>query len=579
MFNPIKRNLLMTCAIAAVCIAGVAIQANAADLDANALLQADQNPNDWVMYHQSYKACKYSPLDQINARNVKDLKLVGMHTPVAGKRGVQSTPLAINGVIYYTTSGSQIWAVDGATGKFQWTYKPKLDQERVDGTIYNPYNRGLAAGYGNLYVGTADGRLIAVDMKTGKEVWVTTPIEGNKGFTGAPLVVKDKVLIGATGGEYSGCCGPIIAVDAKTGKPAWHFDTIGGDERSRASWKNDSWKTGGGGGWMPGNYDAKTNTVFWGTSNPSPDYDWGGEKWQTDGARPGDNLYTSSVVALDADTGKLKSYFQENPHDLWDFDSASGELVMITRGGKDYVVHPNKGGYVFVYDREISGDKLKIENVWHLGKTSNFVKSVDPKTGALIGRRDLAVGMNKAVCPAIDGAISFNAGSYSPETGLYYKVAQEWCADIDVQKLPRPKDYAGELYLGASFTNVPPPGHASAFGHVSGRDPITGKATWEVEYKYPPLGSLLSTKGGLLFVPGADGMLDALDAKTGKKLWSHNNSLGHTGGTISYSVNGNKYIAVVTSWGSHTTGNYGVLFGEPFKSMAGDNGQLLIFGL
>ena len=579
MFNSIKRNLLVSCAIAAVCTGGVATRANAADLDAGALLQADQNPNDWVMYHQSYKAWRYSSLDQINASNVKNLKIVGMHTPVASKRGVQSTPLAIDGVIYYTTAGSQIWAVDGATGKFLWTNKPKLDQERVDGTIYNPYNRGVAAGYGNIYVGTADGRLIAVDMKAGKEVWATTPIEGNKGFTGAPMVVKDKVMIGSTGGEYSGCCGPIIAVDAKTGKSAWQFDTVGGDERSKASWKKDSWKTGGGGGWMPGNFDAKTNTIFWGTANPAPDYDWGGDKWQTEGARPGENLYSSSVVALDADTGKLKSYFQENPHDAWDFDSASGELVMITRAGKDYLVHPNKGGYVFVYNRAINGDKLKIENVWHLGKTSNFVKGVDPKTGDLIGRRNLVVGMNKMVCPAIDGAISFNSGSYSPETGLYYKTAQEWCADIDVQQAPPPKEYAGQLYLGASFTAIPPPGRSAAFGHVSGRDPITGKVTWEVEYKYPPLGSLLSTKGNLLFVPGADGMLDALDAKTGDKLWSHNNGVGHNGGIISYSVKGKQYIAVVTGFGSHTSGNFGPMFGEPFKSMSGDSGQLLIFGL
>ena len=330
---------------------------------------------------------------------------------------------------------------------------------------------------------------------------------------------------------------------------------------------------------MPGGFDAKTNTVFWGTANPSPDYDSGGDKWQTDGSRPGENLYTSGVIALDADTGKLKSYFQENPHDAWDFDGANGEFVMLTRDNKDYVVHPNKGGYIYVYNRDITSDKLKIENVWHLGKTSNFVKGVDPVTGALIGRRDLVVGMNKSVCPAIDGAISWNAGSYSPDTGLYYKVAQEWCADIDLQKLPKPKDDSGQLALGASFTSIPAPGYAAAFGHVSGRDPITGKMTWEVEYKYPPLASLLSTKGGLVFVPGADGMLDALDAKTGKKLWSHNDGLGHSGGVISYTVKGKQYIAVVTGWGSHTAGNFSAFFGEPFTSMATDNGQLLIFGL
>jgi alcohol dehydrogenase (cytochrome c) len=504
-----------------------------------------------------------------------------MHTPGASKRGVQSFPIVVDGVLYYTTGDSQVWALDGATGTFLWKFQPKIDEERAEGTLYNPYNRGVAAGSGNLYIGTVDGRLIALDMKTGKPVWDTQLLmvdKGNKGFTGAPVVVKDKVVIGANGGEYSGCCGPIFAVEPKTGKVAWQFDTVGGDERSRASWGNDSWKTGGGGGWMPGGYDAKTDTLYWGTANPAPDYDWGGDKWKTDGARPGDNLYTSGVVALDPNTGKLKSYFQENPHDAWDFDGSVGEFVMLERDGKDYVVHPNKGGYVYVYNRDVSQVPLKIENVWHLGKTSNFVKDVDPKTGELIGRHELNVGMNKAVCPAIDGAISWNAGSYDPDTGLYYKVAQEWCADIDVVKIDKPKDYSGQLYLGASFTSVAPPGRDKAFGHVSGRDPITGKVTWEVEYRYPPLASLLSTKGGLLFVPTADGFLEALDAKTGKKLWSHNDGIGHHGGVISYMAKGKQYIAVVTGWGSHVSGNYKPLFGEPFTSMPTDNGQLVVFG-
>ncbi|MBV9251300.1 MAG: PQQ-binding-like beta-propeller repeat protein [Acetobacteraceae bacterium] len=575
------RTLLLY-GIALACLTGTGLhRAVATELDGKALMYADNNANDWPMYHQSYRSWHYSTLAQINANNVKDLRVAWIHTPGANRRGVQSFPIVVDGTLYYTT-GSQVWALDGATGEFLWKFEPKIDEERAEATVYNPYNRGVAAGYGKLFLGTVDGRLIAIDMKTGKQVWSTALVTeemGKQGFTGAPIVVKDKVIIGSNGGEYSGCCGPIFAVDAQSGKQLWRFDTIGGDERSRASWKNDTWKTGGGGGWMPGAYDPKTNTLFWGTANPAPDYDWGGADWKNTGARPGENLYTSGMVAIDADTGTLKSYFQENPHDAWDFDGAVGEFVLISRDSKDYAVHPNKGGYVYVYDRDPSNVPLKIANVWHLGKTSNFVKDVDPQTGQLVGRRDLLVGMNKAVCPAIDGAISWNAGSYNPDTGLYYKVGQEWCADIELTKIDRPGAYSSQLYLGATQTPIAPPGRDKAFGHVSGRDPISGKVAWEVEYKYPPLASLLSTKGGVVFVPGADGMFDALDAKTGNKLWSHNNGIGHTGGVITYLVNGRQYVAVVTGWGSHVSNNYKTLYGEPFLSMPGDNGQLLVFAL
>jgi alcohol dehydrogenase (cytochrome c) len=385
------------------------------------------------------------------------------------------------------------------------------------------------------------------------------------------VVVKDKVIIGSNGGELAGCCGPIFAVDARSGKKLWQFDTIGGDERSRASWGNDSWKIGGGGGWMPGTYDAATNTLWWGTANPGPEYDID--------ERPGDNLYTSGVVALDADTGQLKSYFSENPHDSWDFDGAVGEFVLLDREGKHVVVHPNKGGYVYVYNRDPGTVPLKIENVWHLGKTSNFVDGVDPETGKLVGRHDVHIGVNKNVCPAIDGAISWNTGSYSPDTGLYYKVGQEFCQDMEAVKVPKPKEGSGQLWISATWAVHAPPGHDKAFGHVSGRDPITGKIAWEVPYKYFPLASLLSTKGGLVFVPGADGWLDALDASSGKKLWSHNDGIGHHGGIISYAVNGKQYIAVVTGWGSYVSGNFKPLYGEPFESMPDEGGNLLVFGL
>ena len=199
-----------------------------------------------------------------------------------------------------------------------------------------------------VYVGTVDGRLIALDMQTGKVAWDTKLIDSKKltvGFTGAPLFVKDKVIIGAQGGEWP-WRGPIFAVDAKTGEKKWEFFTVAGTEDAKASWGGDSWRTGGGGGWMPGTYDAKTNTIWWGTGNPAPLYDWSGADWKTKGPRPGDNLYTTSVIGLDPESGKLKFYHQELPHDAWDFDSSVGEFLLLERDGRDLVVHPNKGRFV-----------------------------------------------------------------------------------------------------------------------------------------------------------------------------------------------------------------------------------------
>jgi alcohol dehydrogenase (cytochrome c) len=544
-------------------------------VDPARIASAEQNPDDWLTYHGGYRSYHYSALDEINTGNIKNLRVAWTHFPGRTTRGLQSTPLVADGVLYYSGSYSRVFALDGATGKMIWSYFPELDEELIAMQTHSPYNRGVALGHGKVFVATVDGRLIALDMKTGKPVWDTKLVDSQKltvGFTGAPLVVKDKVMIGSQGGEWTSR-GPIFGVDANTGQKKWEFFTVAGTEDALKTWGGDSWRTGGGGGWMPGTYDPETNTLWWGTANPSPLYDWSGADWQKSGPRPGTNLYTSSVIALDPDTGKLKFYHQELPHDAWDFDSAVGEFLMLDRDGRKVVVHPNKGGFIFVYNRADG----KVQNVWRIANNINFVKDIDPKTGDLIGRRDLSLGaVNPPLCPAIAGAISWNAGAYNPKTGLWYKVVQEWCQEMEVVKTTPIVEPMAQLNLGANFKFVNPP-DGKARGHLDARDPLTGTKKWEIVYDEPPLASVLATGGNLLFVPDARGVLHAYNAETGQELWSHNNGVGHNGGIISYRAGGKQYIAVPAGIGGMVADEYPALFGEPYKSMPKDAGALIVF--
>lgn len=553
--------------------------AQSADVTLERIRNSDKHPGDWPTYHRDYKGWNYSPLDQITSKNIDKLRVAWTHVMPRSVRGLQSMPLAVDGTLYYSGSYNQVFALDGATGDVIWYYRQKLDEDLVAKQTHSPYNRGVALGLGNVYMGTLDGKLVALDRKSGKLVWETKLIDSEHltvGFTGAPLFVKDKVIIGAQGGEWP-YRGPIFAVDAKSGQEIWKFYTVGGNDGTqsdaRNTWGNDSWKTGGGGGWMPGNYDSETNLVWWATGNPAPLYDWSGPDFMTNGARPGSNLYTTSVIGLDLDTGELKAYHQELPHDAWDFDSAVGEFLMIERGGKKYIVHPNKSGFVFVYDR-----RAKVQNVWRLVKNINFVQDIKPD-GTLVGRRDLTEGAHKNLCPFIAGGISWNSGSYNPKTGLYYKIGNEWCMDLTVQKTTPILEPMAQLNIGASFNLVNPP-DGKAYGHVAAHDPLTGAKKWEVRFPEPPLASVLSTAGNLLFVPDARGYLRAFDAITGKELWKHNDGQGHNGGIISYKgKDGKQYVAVATGWGGLAGDDYATFFGKPFDTFPKDSGVLVVFSL
>jgi alcohol dehydrogenase (cytochrome c) len=564
-------------------LAGTALAVGTALLTGSALAQpidtariAAGNPNDWLTYHQSYNDWDFSGLDQINTNNVQNLEVAWIHVPGRSTRGLQSMPLAADGVLYYTGSYSRVFALDGATGRVIWSYTPELDEALIARQTHSPYNRGAALGQDKVFVGTVDGRLIALDMKTGKPVWDTKLENSEKltvGFTGAPIYANGTVVIGSQGGEWPGR-GPIFAVDAQTGKVKWTFQTVAGTDDAMKTWGNDTWRTGGGGGWMPGTYDPSTNTVYWGTANPAPLYDWAGSDWMNTGARPGINLYTTSVIGLDLDTGNLKFYHQELPHDTWDFDSAIGEFVLLQRNGQRYIVHPNKSGFVFVYDPQ-----LKVQNVYPLVNNYNFVKGIDPKTGELIGRRDFTAGKQSGpLCPAIDGGVSWNSGSFSPQTGLYYKVANEWCIDLTVVKTQPVTEPVVQLNIGANFKLVPPPS-GQIYGHVDARDPVTGNKVWEIRFPEPPMASLLTTAGNLLFVPDSRGILHAYNASTGAELWNHSDGLGHQGGIMSYSAGGKQYIAVVAGFGGMVSDDFAPTFGEPYKSMPRDDGILVVYAL
>ncbi len=553
----------------------------AADVGGDRVLNADKElaKGNWVTYHGSYKGWHYSPLEQISTKTVGKLTEAWSHSASRARRGIESMPLAIDGMLFYTGPYNQVYALDGATGKPLWTYKQKLNEDLVARQTHGPFNRGIAAAHGNIIIATLDGKVAAIDMKTGKLAWETKLIDSAKltvGFTGPPLLVKDKIIVGAQGGEWP-YRGPIFGVDARTGQKVWEFLTVGGNDGTasdrRDTWGHDSWKVGGGGAWMGASYDPETNSLWVGTGNPAPLFDWAGPDWKTMGPRPGDNLYTSSVILLDPDTGVLKAYHQEVPHDAWDFDSAPDGFYFMEQKGKKYVVHPSKGGHIYIYDRQ--------------GKLVNVYKGVDNITfakfkpnGEIYDRMDMREGKHEQLCPAINGGLSYNSGTYNPKTGLFYKLGYEWCMDLTVQKVEPITEPVAQLYIGADFKFVIPKGEKSMRGHIRARDPVSGKVKFEITYPgATPHSSLLSTAGGVLFVGEADGMFAAYDVTNGKKLWTHNNGIGHGGGIITYMAKGKQYVAVATGWGSLFEEGYGEFFGEPWISMPQDSGGLKVFAL
>jgi alcohol dehydrogenase (cytochrome c) len=553
------------CRLVAVWLAvAMLFAASAALADSSADKIKNCPPENWCAYHRTVDtAWRYSPLDQISAQNVKQLRPVWIFQPGEVRQGLHSTPLVIDGMMYVATNPSTVWKLNAATGERLWAYVPEMDEAIVSRSFF-AHSRGLTIGDGRVYMGLADGRVIALDEKTGKVVWDRKLVNSQKdtaGFSGAGTFVNsDLLVIGQNAGEYP-VEGRIFGLNPKTGDLKWTFYTTGrGDEKALATWGGDSWKYGGGGSWQPGTVDYENNQIFIGTSNPNPDYDYCGADCRdpkAKGWRPGDNLYTSSTIALDLSTGKLNWYFQEAPSDPYDYDASPGEYVLFEDQGRKLVLHPGKNGFNHVHDRKTG----KPINVYADMKNYNWTTGFNLETGEWENMLWPKAGEKTLVCPAIDGGHSWNAGAYSPQTGLFYRITNEWCmwltiapegggTTITAGSETRITEPFAQAFMAAEWVGTNPP-NDTTHGRITARHPVTGEIAWEKRYDIIPHAALLTTAGGLLFNGTYDGYVEALDAKTGEVLWRFNNGSGHNGGIVSYAVGGKQYIAVATGHGSY----------------------------
>ena len=493
------------------------------------LLNAESEPHNWLMYSGNYNAQRYSALTQLDRRNVSELEIAWVHQLSVLDRA-ETTPLVVDGVMFITESPSTVIAVDAASGRPYWRYEHQLPEEIIICCGRN--NRGVAVQGDTVLMSTLDAHLVALDAKTGSVRWETEVQEATAGYskTDAPLVVGDKVFTGIAGGEY-GIRGLIDAYNINTGEREWRFNTTPGPAHpDNRTWSGDSWRTGGAATWMTGSYDPDLNLIYWGTGNPGPDYDGS--------VREGDNLYSDSVVALDADTGELKWYFQFTPHDIHDWDSTQIPVLadtMFNGEERKVMLFPNRNAFFYVLDRE-TGEFL-------LGKPyarQTWAEGLDEN-----GRPILLPGKEPSpegtiVSPPIIGASNWWSPTYSPRTDLIYVTT----LDGETKYFLRPTEYLvpGQSYrAGGGETPQPMENYHRAVRAIS---PQTGDIRWEFPVDPRTTSGLMSTAGDLVFGGSADGFFFALDALTGEELWHRNIGGRIHAAPMGYAVNGKQYVAI-----------------------------------
>ena len=561
--------------IAAAALGTVSLCAQGLPVTYDRLVKAGSEPANWLMYSRTYDGARYSPLDQINTENVRNLHVKWMFQARTLQK-FESTPLVVNGVMYLTRPENDVFALDARTGRVLWTYSHKNPEQTYN--CCGKVNRGLAILGTMLFMNTLDMHLIALDARSGKEVWKTKIYDygesGGYAATGAPLALKDKVIVGMAGGEHP-ITGFLDAYDAATGKRVWRFNTIPRPgEPDFGTWAGDSWKTGGVSTWNTGAYDPQTNTLYWGTSNPWPDYNRD--------EREGDNLYSCSVLALDPDTGKLKWFFQFTPHDTHDWDATQVPLLIDApfRGQQRHLMAwAARNGFYYLLDRN-SGQFLFAKNFVR----QTWARGFDDK-----GRPDIIPGNDPTpegsdnIFPGVDGGANWMSHSYSPLTKLHYLFARDerrlfnkYAVRHGAEELnmaptgsasnpqsrsdsagpggaPKPAPRENNGIFGAGG-NLPPGATPSrrpirfspeeSWGKVVAMDPLTGTARWEHKVISPPWSGVMATAGNLVFGGTIEGVVFALDARTGQRLWYFEANDRVYSSPISYLVDGKQYVSL-----------------------------------
>lgn len=540
----LKRTLVSAASTAAVFL--LVQTAIAGDVSNEDLLNASSNAGEWLMYGRNYHSERYSPLVKITKDNVAQLKPVFAYSTGGKFAGLEATPLYRDGTLYFTADYARVFALDARTGTLKWYWEPKYEDGLESVLCCGPVNRGLAMWGNKVYVGTLDARLVALSTKDGSVAWEKKIDEWKNGYasTGAPLVVKGKVIVGVAGAEY-GIRGYVRAYDAATGKELWTRHIIPGPgEPGNDSWPGETWKTGGASTWLTGAYDPETNTLIWGTGNPGP--------WNSD-LRKGDNKWSCSLVAINPDTGELRWAYQFTPNDAWDYDGNNGPVLMdVTINGqlRKVAVQANRNGYLYVIDR-VTGEFVyaaaTIDGI-------NWTKGLDPKTGRPNVNEALRPKSGgekiEPIVPGLEGGTNWFPIASNPEKDIVYLNTNDWAMSMKAWK---PEDVVykpGEVYMGVDYQMYR---HKDKTGYLKAFDVANKKWLWELPSPLPMFAGVLSTKSGLLFTGDQLGYFMAVDADTGKLLWKFQTGSGINASPITYELDGKQYVAILSGLGGDPT--------------------------